>query len=127
MHILIVNHDPYVTDRYAQALRGAGYGVSVCHDGEAALAEISRGGYDLVFIDVVLPGRDGFGVLGALERRGAAHPPIVLLTNLGRREDVERGFLLGAVDYLVKARAAPADLVLKAEQVLGRAVLKETH
>lgn len=117
---LIADDDPFMVDRYAAELRKNGFSVRHASDGRTALHEIRAGGYDLVLLDIVLPLMDGFEVLGALERKAIVHPPIILLSNLGQRADIERGFLLGAADYFVKARHTPQDIAAKAVEVLGR-------
>jgi DNA-binding response OmpR family regulator len=75
---------------------------------------------DLVLLDVVLPKKDGFEILEALRREERTKKlPIILLTNLGQKPDVERGVSLGADDYIIKAHFTPSEVVEKIKQVLG--------
>lgn len=117
MNILIIDDDPLITDMYALKLKGAGFGVETAADGKKGLEKIKQGGWDVVLLDVVLPIMDGFEVLKKLNEEKAAHPPIILLTNLGQKEDVEKGLRLGAADYLIKADFTPSEVVAKINKV----------
>lgn len=118
--ILIVDDDPFVVDMYTLKLEEAGFEVGHAADGRHGLAEIKAGGYDLVLLDIVLPLMDGFEVLAALRKEKTPHPPILLLTNLGQKEDVDRGLKLGAADYVIKAQFTPQAVVEKVRAVLER-------
>ncbi len=68
----------------------------------------------MLLLDLILPGIDGFEVLSKIKEEPAtASIPVVILSNLGQREDVERGLKLGAVDYLVKAHFTPNEIIEK--------------
>ncbi|RJQ37531.1 DNA-binding response regulator [Candidatus Parcubacteria bacterium] len=121
MKILIVDDDPFVVEMYGLKLKSAGHTVESAEDGQRGMEMIMRGGWDVVLLDIVLPILDGFEVLEALRRRGAAHPPIILLTNVGERADIDRGLLLGAADYLVKTHFTPAEVLAKVEAAANHA------
>ena len=106
---------------YTLKLREAGFAVEVVTDGKKALEEIREGGHDAILLDIVLPLVDGLNILQELKRDGVAHPPIILLTNLGQKEDVDRGLALGAVDYVIKAHFTPTEVVEKLQAVLKQA------
>lgn len=119
MNILLIDDDPLIVDMYTLKLKGAGFGVETAADGKKGLEKIKQGGWDVVLLDVVLPVMDGFEVLKKLaEDKMVAHPPIILLTNLGQKEDVEKGLKLGAADYLIKADFTPSEVVAKVNKVL---------
>ncbi len=120
MKILIVDDDPLIADMYTLKLKEVGFDVEVAADGRAGLEKIKAGGYDLVLLDVVLPMLDGFEILQAVQREGKPLPPIVLLTNLGQKEDVDRGMALGAADYIMKAHFTPTEVVAKVKAVLEK-------
>lgn len=120
MNVLIIDDDPLVTDMYALKLKGGGFNVDVAADGKKGIGKIKEKNYDAVLLDVVLPGMDGFEVLEAITREVKNHPPIILLTNLGQKEDVEKGLKLGAVDYLIKADFTPSEVVEKISSVLRK-------
>ncbi len=70
-------------------------------------------------MDLILPGIDGFEVLLKIKDDLASSPiPVIILSNLGQREDVERGLKMGAFDYLVKAHFTPNEIVEKVKQAL---------
>jgi len=101
--ILIVEDEQHIADGLCFNLEAEGHDASVARDGEAALRLIleEHQAFDVVVLDVMLPGKDGFAVASEL-RRGNQYVPILMLTARGRAEDVLRGFESGADDYLPK-------------------------
>lgn len=118
MKTLLIDDDPFIVDMYSLKLKEAGFVVDTAADGRAGFEKIRDGGYDVVLLDVVLPILDGFQVLEMLKKETVPHAPIVLLTNLGQKEDVDRGKALGAVDYIIKAHFTPSEVVEKIKEVL---------
>ena len=102
-HILIVEDERHLADGLRFNLEADGYEVSVVESGEAAIERLSGNpqAIDLVVLDVMLPGLDGFSVAAELRRVGI-FVPILVLTARNRPEDVLRGFEMGADDYLPK-------------------------
>ncbi len=101
--VLIVEDEKHLADGLRFNLEAEGYTVATVGDGEAALSLLlnEKENYDVVVLDVMLPGKDGFAV--AAELREAGHfVPVLMLTARGRAEDVLRGFESGADDYLPK-------------------------
>jgi DNA-binding response OmpR family regulator len=101
--VLIVEDEQHLADGLRFNLEAEGYHVEIVGDGETALQRLTSEPrrYDLVVLDVMLPDMDGFTV--ASELRKAGHfVPVLMLTALGRAEDVLRGFEAGADDYLPK-------------------------
>jgi len=119
MNILLIDDDQLIVDMYTMKLKGAGFKVDVAADGKKGLEKIKQGGWDAVLLDVVLPVMDGFEVLEKLYEEKVAHPPIILLTNLGQKEDVEKGLKLGAADYLIKADFTPSQVVAKVNKIVN--------
>jgi two-component system OmpR family response regulator len=101
MRILIAEDDPLLAKSLTQALREAGYATDSVTDGTTADAALSAQQFDLLVLDIGLPGIDGFEVLSRLRKRGAALP-VLILTALDAVENRVRGLDLGADDYLVK-------------------------
>jgi len=102
--VLIVEDEQHLADGLRFNLEAEGYSVETVGDGEAALSRLTTEGgarFDLVILDVMLPGIDGFTVASEL-RRGGQFVPILMLTARGRPEDVLRGFEAGADDYIPK-------------------------
>jgi two-component system, OmpR family, alkaline phosphatase synthesis response regulator PhoP len=114
--ILVVEDEQHIAEGLRFNLEAEGHDVVVAPDGERALASIldDRGSYDVVVLDVMLPGRDGFAVASALRAAGQ-FVPILMLTARGRPEDVLRGFEAGADDYLPK----PFELAILIARING--------
>ena len=117
--ILIIDDDPFIMDMYVIKLKEEHFLIETAHDGKEGLKKIKEFNPDVVLLDVVMPIMDGFGMLEAL-RAGDGHTAkIILLTNLGQQQDVERGMHLGADDYLIKAHFTPSEVVAKIKGLLG--------
>src|SRR4051794_18536027 len=101
MRILLVEDDVKLARALARGLRRHAYAVDHAADGEAALMHAAVYDYDLVMLDVMLPGRDGLDVCAALRERGQA-VPILMLTAREQVGDRIRGLDAGADDYLAK-------------------------
>jgi DNA-binding response OmpR family regulator len=101
--VLIVEDEQHLAEVLRFNLEAEGFGVDVVETGEAALARLlgGNGGTDLVVLDVMLPGKDGFAVVSEL-REARQFVPVLILTARGRPEDVLKGFSAGADDYLPK-------------------------
>ena len=98
--VLLVEDDPGARQGLELALRRLGYGVRAIETGEAALRAVSEAAVDVVVLDVMLPGLDGFEVCRRL-RRGS-DVPVIMLTARGDDFDVVEGLEAGADDYVVK-------------------------
>ena len=115
--ILVVEDDPTVSEVVVEYLRRAGYEVDAAADGLAALAIAGARPPDLVVLDLMLPGLDGFEVCRRLRARGPV--PVIMLTALGEESDRLTGLELGADDYVTKP-FSPRELVLRVGSVLRR-------
>lgn len=101
MRILIVEDEARIRAFLARAFEAEGFGVDVVEDGEQGLARALEASYDLVILDLLLPGRDGLDALRELHRQRSELPVLIL----SARSDLAtklRGFELGAVDYVAK-------------------------
>jgi CheY-like chemotaxis protein len=110
IEVLIVEDDAAIADMYRLQLEVDGYRVRVVGTAADALTAIDRCSPDLVLLDVLLPGRDGFTVLEHLHLESYGAPPVVILSNYGEPAMMDRGLSLGALHYFVKSRITP-DLV----------------
>ncbi len=104
MRLLVVEDEPKLAEYLHKGLSENGYVVDVANDGIQGRLLACEGEYDLVLLDVMLPGIDGFGVLKAMRERHDthAHTPVLMLTARDKVEDRVRGLQDGADDYLVK-------------------------
>jgi DNA-binding response OmpR family regulator len=97
--VLIIEDEAHIADALRFNLEAEGYQADVVETGEAGLA--CAASYDVILLDVMLPGMDGFQVAEELRRRGC-YVPVLMLTARGRSEDILGGFKAGADDYLPK-------------------------
>jgi DNA-binding response OmpR family regulator len=103
MRVLVVEDEADLADAVARGLRREGYAVDVAYDGDAALDKAAVNAYDLVLLDLNLPGIDGIDVVRGLRTDGGAEPPrVLMLTARDRTVDRVTGLDEGADDYLVK-------------------------
>lgn len=119
IQILIVEDDENISKMLAATLSIGGYGYAQCGDGLEAVERITAGNYDLILLDVMLPGTDGFAVLDTIRARGC-ETPVIFLTALGAVADKVKGLRGGAEDYIVKPFEA-VELLARIEVVLRRA------
>lgn len=118
--VLIIEDDPFLLSMYVTKLEMAEYTVLQATDGKEGLDKVRSEKPDLVLLDVLLPEMDGFEVLEAIHQDTELNQiPVILLTNLGQKEDIDRGLELGAVDYLIKAHFTPQEVMKKIEAALA--------
>ena len=122
MRILVVEDEVRLSRHIASALTEAGHDPVVIHDGETALGQIEAEPFDLVVLDIGLPGMDGFEVLRRLRAKKMAHR-VLILTARGELNDRVNGLQLGADDYLAKPFAMQE--LLARVRALGRRYAEE--
>ena len=98
--VLIVDDEPETVKYVSTNLRVRGYEVLTAEDGQTALSEFNRSLVDLVILDIMMPGPDGFEVCQAIRRQSDV--PVIMLSARGRERDIVRALDLGADDYLTK-------------------------
>lgn len=117
MRLLVIEDEPKLAEYLRRGLTQSGYVVDVAGDGIDGRHLALEGDYDLVLLDVMLPGIDGFGVLSDL--RQAKRTPVLMLTARDKVEDRVKGLRDGADDYLVKPFAF-SELLARIEALLRR-------
>ena len=118
--VLLAEDDTFLADIYKKKFEMEGMKVNVCDNGEKCLTEAQKKKPDIIILDILLPKLDGFTALERLKKNPDTKAiPVLLLTNLGQKEDVKKGLSLGAVDYLIKAHFKPSEIVDKIRKVLG--------
>lgn len=115
--ILAVDDDVNICELVRLYLEKDGFSVTCAHDGEAALQRFKSGKFDLIVLDLMLPGLDGMDVCREIRRTSAV--PIIMLTAKGETLDKILGLELGADDYIVKP-FEPKELVARVKAVLRR-------
>ncbi len=119
--ILIVDDDAFVRRPLEFILEAEGFRPILACDGEEGLRKVAEDRPDLVFLDVMMPGRDGFDVCRTLKNDPAyADIPIILLTARGQDHDKERGLALGAEEFMTKPYS-PSELVHRVREILEAA------
>ncbi len=117
--ILIVEDDKFLRELISQKLVKEGYDIAEAVDGEEGAKMAPQVKPDLILLDLILPGIDGFEVLSRIKADPQSSAvPVIILSNLGQKEDVERGFKLGATDYMIKAHFTPGEIVEKVRSLL---------
>jgi len=116
--ILVVEDDPDLSFGLRNNLEIEGYAVDTVADGTAALERLRQGGTDLVVLDLMIPGVDGFRVLKSMRAAGD-RTPVLILTARGQEEDKVRGLKLGADDYVTKPFGV-LELLARLEALLRR-------
>lgn len=119
INILLVEDDIFLAGIYQKKFEMEVYKIVVADNGEKALVEAKKKKFDIILLDILLPKLDGFAVLEKLKADPETKPiPVILLTNLGQKDDVDKGLQAGAVDYLIKAHFKPSEVVDKVRAVL---------
>jgi len=117
--ILIIEDDPFLNEMYATKFSQSGFQVELAVDGQEGLKKIRTIKPNLILLDIVLPKMDGFEVLKEVKKDAQLNKiPIVLLTNLGQKKEVEKGLSLGADEYIIKAHFTPTAVVAKVKEIL---------
>ena len=117
--ILLIEDETTLSLLLQERLENEGYSVFLCKDGVEGLAEALRGGFDLLVLDIRLPGRNGFDVCREL-RLHSQNVPVLMLTARGDVKDRVKGLKAGADDYLAKPFDV-AELLARIEALLRRA------
>lgn len=118
MRILVIEDEPKVAHALEEGLRGEHYDVAVATRGEEGFYRLAAEAFDLVLLDLMLPGRDGLDILDTLRQRGV-QTPVLILTARDAVEDRVVGLDRGADDYLVKPFAFP-ELLARIRAILRR-------
>lgn len=117
MKVLLVEDDKFLRTVLEKKLFNEGFEVIIAEDGEEAIQKLVQERPDIILLDIVLPKRSGFSVIEEIRKDPEFRSlPIIVLSNLGQQEDVEKGLSLGAVEYFVKAKISLDDLLKKIKE-----------
>lgn len=122
--LFLVEDDAFLLDMYAQRFTQSGYRVVPKSNPVDALEHLRAGEKPGILVtDLVMPGIDGFQLLETIRKENLApNVVIVVLSNLGEDEDIDRAVKLGALGYIVKATSTPSEVVSRVAQIY-----KEVH
>ena len=117
--ILIIEDDKFLRELITQKVSKEGYEVVGAVDGEEGLKMAGEERPGLILLDLILPTMDGFEVLKRLkEQETTKNIPVILLSNLGQKEDIDKGMQLGAKDYMIKAHFTPGEIIEKIKSIV---------
>ncbi len=119
--ILIVDDDKFLLDMYALKFKEQQFETIVAFNAAEALEKIDKGlDPHICLVDIIMPGMNGFDLVAELRKRPSmAKATIVILSNLGQKEDIEKGLSVGADGYIVKASATPSEVVKKVLDIVN--------
>lgn len=119
--IVLVEDDSFMSGILTAHLIGEGFAVVLMADGDQAFEHITIERPSIVLLDIVLPGRGGFDILQKLKQEESTKSiPVLILSNLGSKEEIQRGIDLGAEGYLVKANSTVEEITGKVREILSR-------
>jgi len=114
--IVLIEDDVNIRKMYKTKLELSGYDILTAEDGKEAVELVKKENPDLVLLDILLPKKDGFEVLKEIKDstdEKIKSVPVIMLSNLSSKEDINEAKKLGAVDFFVKAKTSPREIVEK--------------
>ena len=119
--LLIVEDDKFISELLSNMMKQSGYAVLYSPDAEGGEKLLKSHMPDIILLDILLPGMNGFEFLKRIKAdEKTKNIPVIILSNLGSEEDIQKGMGLGADAYLVKANFIMADIVEKVEEILRK-------
>lgn len=117
--VFVIEDDTFLVQAYQIKLKKEGIEVWVATDGEEALKFLKKDPPNLILLDIMLPKINGFSVLEEIKKNEKwKNTPVIILSNLGQQQDIEKGKSLGVNDYIVKANARINEVVEKIKKYL---------
>ncbi|OGI27600.1 MAG: hypothetical protein A2359_04730 [Candidatus Moranbacteria bacterium RIFOXYB1_FULL_43_19] len=118
--VLIVEDDNFVAEVYSTKLLEMGHEVRIAQNGEDGLKMVAEERPDLILLDIIMPVMGGIEMLEEIKKKNEwKQIPVILLTNVGEKESVQKVRSLGVQDYLIKSHFTPAEVIEKIEAILG--------
>ncbi len=116
--ILIVDDEKPMVRALELKLGHTGFEVKSVFDGEEAMETLAKEKYDLILLDLIMPRKDGFAVMAEMKEKMIG-TPVIVLSNLGQKEDVQRSRELGAKGYIIKSNTTLLEIVNQVRKALG--------
>jgi len=118
--LLIIEDDLFLLNMYASKFELEGFDVVLAEDGEKGWKTAIKDMPDVILLDIMMPKMNGFEVLEKLKSDNKVSKiPVILLTNLSQKDEIERAMNLGAADFLIKAHFRPSEVVEKIKKLLN--------
>jgi len=121
--IAVVEDEAAIMDIYKIKLKLSGYQVVTAENGDVAIKIIKKEKPDLVLLDILLPKKDGFEVLDEIrksEDEKIKSTPVIITSNLSNEEDIQEAKNIGIVDYVIKAKSTPSDIIKKIDKFFNK-------
>lgn len=120
--VFLVDDDDFLLEMYAMKFKNNGFDVEIAKNAEEALVKLEAGlKPDVILFDVVMPKIDGFDFIKKVKSANlAVGAKLVVLSNLGQKEDIEKGKALGVSDYVVKANHTPSEVMEKLKSIIKK-------
>ena len=118
--VLIIEDDTFLSDMYQTKFSSDGFQVTMAEDGEVGI-KLLTGDLrpDIILLDIVMPKIDGIETLTKIKKmEDVKDIPVIMLTNLGQKEEIDKAMSLGATSYLIKANYTPSEVVKKVSETL---------
>lgn len=116
--ILIAEDDKPIAKALELKLKNSGFDVVTVVNGEDAMTEVEKGGFDLILLDLMMPKKDGFAFLEEAKTK-KIKVPVIILSNLSQEGDMEKTRSLGAAGYFVKSNTPLIEIVANIKKMLG--------
>jgi DNA-binding response OmpR family regulator len=124
--ILIIEDDRYISKMYQLKLSLDGFDVQVADNGRIGLEKVSEFKPDIILTDILMPELDGFEVIKSVKAdEDLKTIPILIMSNLGQEDHIQKGLELGALGYIVKSQYTPSKVVDKIKEILAGKFVQE--
>jgi CheY-like chemotaxis protein len=118
--ILFVEDDPFIVDIYKTKLREAGFNVEAAFSGGECLKKLKEKKPDLLLLDLCLPEIEGWEIIETVKKSESLKTlPIIILSNLSQKQEVDKAINLGAERYLIKAHYTPSEVIKEIKTILN--------
>lgn len=117
--ILLIEDDEFIRDLYKRQLDMGGFFTFAFSNGDEGLESMKENHYDLILLDVMLPGINGLDILrNVKQNEETKNIPVIMLSNLGQDDVIKEGLVIGAVGYLIKPSYTPNQIVGEVKKIL---------
>ena len=122
MKVLIAEDDTFLASAYKLKLGKAGYEIELASDGDEALMKLGSFRPDVILLDLVMPNKDGFTTLEEIKADDSIKDiPVIVASNLGQQEDIDKAMKLGATDYVIKSDLSMNEVIEKIQKAVAPA------
>lgn len=119
--VLVVEDDKFLVSAYRAKLTKSGFEVQIALDGQEGIDALKTFSPDIILLDLVMPRKDGFTTLGEIRAQEQWKTvPVIVTSNLGQKEDIDKAMSLGATDYIIKSDLSMDALVTKINSVVNK-------